>query len=757
MNNQDVEILYAHTNNSSDESGWELLGEHLSRVAGAASVRGAAFGAAQQAAVAGWLHDLGKAKPGFQQKLRGAKNKEPHSGEGARYACNPDKGFGGLGKLIAYCIAGHHAGLANGKGHTPNARPSTPLDERLARAEITPLPPGLEIPALSRQLPSALAVPPSGKGEFHFRMQFFTRMLFSTLVDADFIETEAYLDRCENRVSQRGWHGTLPGLRVKLDGHLAGFESADGKINRTRARILAHVRSGARKSPGLFSLTVPTGGGKTLASLAFALDHAERHDLRRVIYVIPYTSIVEQTANVFRRALDENDAILEHHASFDHQKVDDPGEHARIRLASQNWDRPIVVTTAVQFFESLFANRPSKCRKLHNLAQSVIILDEAQTLPLHLLRPSLAAIRELARGYGSSVVLCTATQPALRREDGFSAPEALEGVRELAPDPPGLYEEMRRVEVRDAGDVTDVELAAELAYRDQALVIVNSRAHARTLFDLIGELPGAAQLTTNMTPVHRRKTLASVRLRLRNMEPVRLVSTSLIEAGVDVDFPVVWRSVAGIESVAQAAGRCNREGKLDAPGEVNVFRPEAGHKPPRELEKFIEVASNVMVNANARDPLSLDSVRAYFRQLYWDLDHGLDTAMVGDIRGIMAAVSRGGSRLDYPFADIANGYRIIPDGARPLIIRGGPFGVPPDLMQELHFNPYPGAIAQKLQQWLVQVPSWIYGRMRAEGAVETWRESDFGEQFVVLANISLYDKRAGLRWDAFSDLGYQEF
>ena len=617
------------------------------------------------------------------------------------------------------------------------------------------LPPGVTLPALSREVPPALAGAVYGKGDFHFRMQFFTRMLFSALVDADFIETECFYDRCENRASQRGWHGTLQDPQSRLNAHLSGFGKPEGKINNARARILNHLRNGARQSPGLFSLTVPTGGGKTLASLAFALDHALCHDLRRVIYVIPYTSIVEQTADVFRAALKEDDVVLEHHSSFDHEQIDDPGEDERIRLASQNWDRPVIVTTAVQFFESLFANRPSRCRKLHNMARSVIILDEAQTLPLRLLRPSLAAIRELARGYGSSLVLCTATQPALRREDGFSADEALEGVRELAPDPSGLYEEMRRVQVRDAGEVTDAGLAAELAHREQVLVIVNSRAHARALFDLICDLPGAAHLTTNMTPVHRRGTLANVRRRLQESKPVRLVATSLIEAGVDVDFPVVWRCISGIESVAQAAGRCNREGKLDILGEVNVFRPEEKHKPPRELEKYIEIAADIM--SQSSDPLALETIRTCFRQLYWDLDHGLDTAVVGKTREIMEAVNRGGSRLDYPFADIAQGFRMIPDRARPMIIRGGPYGVPPDLMEELRFNPHPGAIARRLQQWLIQVPFWVYERMRVEGAVEIWREEDFGDQFVVLANMGLYDKRAGLRWDAFSDLEFQEF
>ena len=352
---------------------------------------------------------------------------------------------------------------------------------------------------------------------------------------------------------------------------------------------------------GLFTLTVPTGGGKTLASLSFALEHAVRHGLRRVVYVIPFTSIIEQTAEVFRQALNTSDDVLEHHASFDWERAaearrDDgegPDGLAKLRRAAENWDVPIVVTTAVQFFESLFAARTSRCRKLHNLAGSVIVLDEAQTLPIPLLRPCMAALQELTANYNASVVLCTATQPALRQQDGFKNGFPIDDTRELAPEPKDLYARLKRVKVEHLTEpVTDETIAARFAEQPQMLCIVNSRAHARALFEAIRELPGAAHLTTLMCPRHRRIELAKLRERLKTKEPVRLVSTSLIEAGVDIDFPEVWRAAAGLDSIAQAAGRCNREGRA-ALGRTVVFEP-AEAKPPKELKAFWQAARPVL-------------------------------------------------------------------------------------------------------------------------------------------------------------------
>lgn len=722
--------------------------DHLANVGSRASLFARAGGWPEAAKVTGLLHDLGKAKPEFQAYLlgQGQRASEPHSGEGARYALER---LGGLGKLIAYAIAGHHAGLPNGV-RPANGRPPTPLSERVKQARRLELPDGISLPEL--KLPSPLAGLPAN-GHPNYALHFFTRMLFSTLVDADFLETEAWFDGIEGRQRERGWHGSLDQLGHALDAYLARFAGACGKVNALRAEILAHARSRATERPGFFSLTVPTGGGKTLTSLAFALDHARAHGLERVIFVIPYTSIIEQTAAVFREALADEDAVLEHHASFDWDGLEDPTESERLRLAAQNWDRPVVVTTAVQFFESLHANRPSKCRKLHRLARSVIVLDEAQTLPLHLLRPCLAALRELVRGYGASVVLCTATQPALLREEGFTAPEALArgAVRELAPDPPRLYQALRRVEVKDAGTLSDEQLAERITAREQVLVIVNATEHAQAFFARIREGGGAFHLSTRMTAAHRRAVLAEIRHRLAQGAPVRLVSTSLIEAGVDIDFPEVWRALAGIDSIAQAAGRCNREGRRKH-AVTWVFRSSEGFRAPADLEQFAMVGAEVLANYPA--PLSLDAVRDYFRQLYWDRGiEQLDRARLGQQPyAILKEIENAGNQFDFPFADIAAAFRMI-EGGVPLVITGGEWGLPPDEEDDLRHNPHAGAIARALQSFQVQIPPRRRQALIAAGAAEIWRDGEFGEQFVFLRNPRLYDGQTGLRYEAPEDLG----
>ena len=348
------------------------------------------------------------------------------------------------------------------------------------------------------------------------------------------------------------------------------------------------VAAKAGDPQGIFTLTVPTGGGKTLTSLRFALDHAKKHGLDRVIVVIPFTSVVEQSAAVYREALAPHaEQILEHHSAFE----DDAREAAedwrdgrsRLQLATETWEAPLVVTTAVQFFESLFAAKTSRCRKLHNIARSVVVLDEAQTIPLHLLRPCVAALKELQRNYQTTVVLCTATQPALaedpadrarRPADRRSFVGGFQNARELAPDVDNLFRALNRVTIRHVGVLDDAALAARMTSATQALCIVNSRAHARALYEAIKSL-GAYHLSTLMLPAHRHAVLQEIKACLKDGETCRVVSTSLVEAGVDISFPLVLRAEAGLDQIIQAAGRANRNGELgDRRGEVLVFKAE---------------------------------------------------------------------------------------------------------------------------------------------------------------------------------------
>lgn len=724
---------FAHSLPDESSEAWHTLADHLLGTGALARSFGEPFGGGGLAQVAGLLHDLGKYADVFQRRLRGETVRVDHSTWGARVACER---YGALGTLLSYGIAGHHAGLANGR----DVGERTPLSERL-RSDLPPLSEAwreeIPLPAANElAAPVGFSARPQ-RGQF--QLAFLARMLFSCLVDADYQDTEAFYRRAGGLSSRRrGQAPALAELRERLDIFLSGFQ-ADSEVNRLRAQVLDGVRSGAASEPGLFSLTVPTGGGKTLASLAFALDHALAHGLRRVIYVIPFTSVIEQNAEVFRRALGELGplAVVEHHSAF----ADNPNQRSeakeKLHLAMENWDAPIIVTTAVQFFESLFADRPSRCRKLHNIAGSVIILDEAQTLPLKLLRPCVAALDELTLNYRSSVVLCTATQPALRAPDfdgGF------ERVRELAPEPERLAQQLERVRVRPLGGLDDEALANELTGRAQVLCIVNNRRHARALYEAISQVPGARHLTTLMCAKHRSSVLAEVRERLRNAEPCRLVATSLIEAGVDVDFPTVLRAEAGLDSIAQAAGRCNREGRRRVEdSELLLFAPEnAEWAPPAELKQFAQAAREVLRH-HPDAPLSLAAIERYFRLLYWQ--KGADELDAHDLLGRIEA-----GRLDgQPFETVAEKFRMIESAQLPVIVPWD--GGARSALGELEYAQTAGAIARRLQPYIVQLPRQAFDALYQVGAVQAVAPERFGEQFMQLVNPDLYHPQYGLHWD----------
>ncbi|SNT13272.1 CRISPR-associated helicase, Cas3 family [Granulicella rosea] len=612
---------FAHTLAGKNRSEWEPLERHLDEVAKLAAKYAAGFRAEVWAAMLGSCHDLGKGSWEFQEYLGacgdgsddageessrgGSGQKIDHSTYGARFVAEAYPGM--FGQLLAYGIAGHHGRLPNwdceGAGGTLEQR----LDpkRRTIPAVVAP-----QVPLPALKLPFSLA----SKKEGPFQLAFFTRMLFSCLIDADRTCTEAF---CEpERAAERAANAarpSLPELASELDAHLGRMaeEARPTEVNRQRARVLTHCRAAVELPPGFFSLNVPTGGGKTLSSLAFALGHAGIHGMDRVIVAIPFTSIIDQTAAVYRKALGSlaNAGVVEHHTSLD------PKRDTRAnQMGAENWEAPLIVTTNVQLLESLFTSRTTPSRKLHRVARSVIVLDEAQTIPVEFLKPILAALRELVLNYGCSVVLCTATQPALEWREDFEL--GLKNVRPIVPDALSLFEALRRVKVRRLAKVADDALVGLMAEQASTLCIVNTRRHAETLFTQLAAAtePGSCfHLSTWMCGAHRRAVLAEVRERLHLELPCRLVSTQLVEAGVDVDFPTVYRAETGFDSIAQAAGRCNREGK-QALGYTYVF--EAEQPPPRGSLRMAADTARELRN-RFPDPLTPAAVEAYFRLHYW--------------------------------------------------------------------------------------------------------------------------------------------
>lgn len=746
--------LFAHSLDNEPVEKWEPLAHHLERVGERAAAFASPFGWARLAEVAGRLHDIGKCSPAYQAYIRSPRMSDrrgpDHSTAGAREAARLYPSFG---CLLSYVIAGHHAGLADPEQLARRLAPDYALDPYDGWLDHAG-------PLLDANL--AKPTPSKGGPSRHagFSQAFLTRMLFSCLVDADFLETEAFYAQSKSEPVARGRFATIDDLRDRLRAHMDAFAVSvtSSPVNQLRAKVLAHALGKASAPPGFFTLTVPTGGGKTLASLSFALEHAVLHARQRVIYVAPFTSIIEQTADVFRRALGDAGDVLEHHASFDWEPPsgDDPDNEGRdglvkLQRAAENWDAPVIVTTAVQFFEGLFAARTSRCRKLHNLAHAVIVLDEAQTLPLPLLAPCLAALDELQRNYGASVVLCTATQPALRVQDGALSPESLRldipPDRELAPDPPSLYRMLKRVHVEvRTGETADADIIARFGVQPQMLCIVNSRAHARALFDQMRDLQGAMHLTTLMCPLHRRAVLDDVRARLRTDTPVRLVATSLIEAGVDVDFPEVWRAVAGIDQIAQAAGRCNREGRREC-GRVVVFEPEEIHKPPRALQAFWQAARPVLRQYD--DPLTLEAVHAYFRELYWQRGaEAFDAARLdGEPFPILLKIRERAGSWDFPFDSISRAFRIIDQAMEPVIVPWRAHAADDDaesLLKRMAAADRPRkADLRRLQLYTVSIPPKARQAWLAAGVLSPLQAA-LGDTLLMFRDLAHYRSETGL-------------
>jgi CRISPR-associated endonuclease/helicase Cas3 len=651
------------------------------------------------ARLAGLWHDLGKRRPGFQRYIRLASGmdahiekvsdrQKTHSAAGALWAAKElerQSGRQGLliSRMLQYVIAGHHAGLDNWEGTGLAARLSsadaaTEFDEAMSRNSPRDIDCPDDLGVSLTDLPIRTEHDTPG------RFALWVRMIFSALVDADFLDTERYMN--VERAARRAHSAGLPGMRDVLHAHLTalGARAQTTPVNQVRADVLRQCLGKAALGPGIYSLTVPTGGGKTLSSLAFALEHASRHGKQRIVYAIPYTSIIEQTADVFRSVFASlgEDVVIEHHSNAE---SDPENETPRSRLACENWDAPLIVTTNVQLFESLFARKTSRCRKLHNLIDSVIVLDEAQLLPVEFLQPVIDVLRYLVQDFGVTVLLCTATQPAL---DASASPDPQRGiargigvVSEIIDDVPALYAALARVRVRLPASLETPrdwpELADEIAQHDAVLSIVSRRADARELYSLLKARTGEGcwHLSALMCAQHRSDVLLAIKQALSNRRaalaagretmPVRVVSTQLIEAGVDLDVPVVYRAMAGLDSVAQAAGRCNREGLLAEPGEVHVFVPPTP-APPGLLRQARDTCKAVW-HELPTDPFALPLIRQYFRRLYHDA-HSLD--LHGICQRLRLQVDGKAMSLPVQFREVADRFRLIDnDDAVTVLVR----------------------------------------------------------------------------------------
>ncbi|MFZ2445178.1 MAG: CRISPR-associated helicase Cas3' [Syntrophobacteraceae bacterium] len=703
------------------------LGEHLFKTAERAADFASVFGFRQWGWLGGLWHDLGKYAQAFQKKLRAAAGDEAHLEAKARVDHSTAGGlyaverFAKAGRLLAYIAAGHHAGLPDWEADSTGR---AALSQRLLQKELLDAALANDIPAeiLGQRFPEEK---PTGRDP-----AFWLRMLFSCVVDADFLDTEEFFE--SEKAVQRSGFPALSELLTPFSAYMADKQAVarDSEVNRIRAGILARCVEKAKDPPGIFSLTVPTGGGKTLSSMAFALHHAAIHEqrrIRRIIYVIPYTSIIEQTADEFRKIF--GNTVVEHHSNLD--VTDEERETPQSRLACENWDAPIVVTTNVQFFESLFASRTSRCRKLHNIAGSVVVLDEAQLLPPEFLTPILKSLDELRKHYAVTVLLCTATQPAFgpHKSPGFTF-EGLEGIREIMEDPAGLFSSLKRVEVKLPENIHEPrsweELAEELVQLTSVLCIVNRRDDCRLLWSLMPE--GTFHLSALMCGAHRSVRIAEIKARLKAGTPTRVVSTQLVEAGVDLDFPAVYRAMAGLDSIAQAAGRCNREGLLEK-GELAVFTPPS-RPPVGVLRQAAEIGSRLL-NEAVPDPLAPDRFTAFFREIYW-----LQGADRLDARNILRDL-KPDDELRFSFRSASAKFKLIDETAQaPVIVTYGEKGA--KLVEQLTRLGPERWLLRKLQRYVVNLPRHLHDRLRLDGAI---REIHAG--IFVQGHSALYDEHLG--------------
>lgn len=719
----------------------EKLSDHLEDVGLRAMTSARTINLANAGYWNGRLHDIGKLCLDFLERLNGSQRRVDHSTAGAAIALKLGAKTGNervMAEILAHCIAGHHAGLPDTVGT------SSTLVERVTAfdfgGQLDPIWPlfteGFPV-KLSPEVPFDFSM---GKGKLSgFQIAFMGRMLFSMLVDADHSAARNFEDKIDGRIPESGWKSLeelLPFFVDRFDEHMKALSANKSPVGEIRQNILSAVLDNASLPPGMFTLNVPTGGGKTWASMGFALNHARKHRQKRIIYAIPFTSILDQTAEQFGRVLGE-EHILQHHSAVNNREEADDASDKRLKSA-EDWGAPIVLTTTVQLFESLFAAAPSKCRKLKNIIGSVIVLDEVQALPRHLLAPCLAACDELVRNYGCTIVFCTATQPALEHPSLLKLGVELK-TTELSIEPSIAAKALHRVTLENIGKVSIDDLAKQISRHEQALAILPTRRHALQLYlSMKSEgVPGILHLSTRQVGAHRRKVLSEVRERLRSGEPCILIATSLVEAGVDLDFPSVWRHIAGLDQIAQAAGRGNREGKLDPQNAfVRVFELE-GFEPPPEARALANDTKRIWARHEA--PLSPQAIKEFFAQNFQRMNNQLDRG------GILGKFTLSGSEYhtNFQYRSVAKEFRLIENHMLPVVV---PYGSTGWLDFSKAFSGFSELkTARSLQQFVVQIPEVAFNRLTAHGAIVTRNLGDL--EVAVLEDADLYNPDFGLLWE----------
>ncbi len=680
--------------------------EHLQGTAKRAGQFAAPFGKEKQGELAGALHDIGKYSAEYQYRIRNPETTEKcdHSTAGALEAFNLCQ------LLIAICIMGHHGGLPNLGSNMDTSGDGT-FQGRLKKGRERNIPDYSRWEKERRAL-QLVTAPEMEVSQSAFSRYMETKFLYSALVDADFLDTEFFV--CNGKVA-RGGCDTMETALEKLEIWLKERKWLEAKsgINRMRSNILqiAALR-GEGWGRGIYTLTVPTGGGKTISSLRFALHHGVTYGMDRIIYVVPYTNIIEQTAKKFREIMGAEN-VLEHHSGVINEEDGEDGN--RFRLASENWDMPIIVTTAVQFFESLFHHKPSHCRKLHNIANSVIIYDEVQMLPVSYWIPCLKAMEELAVSFRTTQVLCTATQPAISFSDRIQPQEIMVSTRTY-------FEKLKRVTFVDGRCMTLTDVADKILSCEQTLCIVNTKRTARQIYELLGEKEDVFHLTTMMVPAHREETLLVIRKRLEEKLTCRVVATSLVEAGVDLDFQYVLRQQAGLDAILQAAGRCNRNGeRKKEESRTEVFSMEG--RIPDNIRQQVDAARCVMGKYEEWD--SLDAIEEYFR--LWRSLRGKSNL---DRKNIIEKVEQ------YAFREISESFRLIESDTYVVYVPWKEEGE--QLVAELKGGRWDRQLFRSLGRYGVNVFAEHYQELLRRGDIELIRGT------AVLVNMDLYHIAAGL-------------